>query len=73
MKYEDMKNQLVTDQCGFEFVGKYHMLVKEPKPCSMCGSATRSIDVFSEAHICSEECQAKFDNWCNEKFREKRR
>jgi hypothetical protein len=66
MKYEDMKDQYITDEYGFKFVGKYHMLGKEPKPCGMCGSMTRSIDVFSEGYICSEECQDKFDSWCNE-------
>lgn len=62
MKYEDMP--IVRDKYGFEFADGFHML-GEPKPCMQCGTLTRAIDVFSEGHICSTECQKKFDDWCN--------
>lgn len=61
-----MKEQYITDELGFEFVGQYHMLSKEPKPCMMCGEYTKAIDVFSDGYVCSEECQHEFDSWCNE-------
>jgi hypothetical protein len=66
MKYEDMKYQYNTDKYGYEFVGTCHMLADKQQSCMMCGEPTRSIDVFSESYICSEECQYKFDSWCNE-------
>lgn len=66
MKYEDMKDQYNTDEYGFQFVGKYKMIAEEPKPCMICSDMTKTIDVFSEGYICSEECQHKFDSWCND-------
>lgn len=63
MKYEDML--ISRDKQGFIFADNYHML-GESKPCIQCGALTRAIDVFSEEHICSTECQKEFDNWCNE-------
>lgn len=62
MKYEDMK--VVKDNHGFEFADNYHILGKS-EACTQCGEMTRAIDVFSESHICSEECQKKFNLWCN--------
>lgn len=62
MKYEDM--DITKDIHGFEYADKYH-IIGEYKSCFRCGEKTRAVDVFSEAHICSEECQQTFDAWCN--------
>jgi hypothetical protein len=35
-------------------------LVGSLKPCLLCGEPTEFIEVCSEAHFCSEECENEF-------------
>lgn len=65
MKYEDMP--IIKDKYGFEFADNCH-IIGQPKPCIQCGALTRAVDVYSEGHICSTECQKEFNDWCKETF-----
>ncbi|MGL5329973.1 MAG: hypothetical protein ACRDD7_11940 [Peptostreptococcaceae bacterium] len=61
MKYEDMQDKIVKDKYGYEFIGNSIMVGKNEVGCLKCGTPSRYIDVFSEAHFCSEECLKAFD------------
>lgn len=41
-------------------INKTYMISKEPKPCLICKTPTCNIDICSETHFCSEECENKF-------------
>lgn len=32
------------------------------KPCIICGKLTDRVEIYSEAHICSEECEQKLND-----------
>lgn len=44
-------------------------LVGSLKPCLSCGELTEFIEVCSEAHFCSEECENEFYKMMNEQGR----
>ena len=57
MKYEDKyPNAHPGDICEF---GNY-IVSKKRDNCYICGFLTNFVDVNSEAHICSEECDKAF-------------
>lgn len=58
MKFKDFSR--VKDSLGFEYVKNSIMVGKNLKPCIYCGEPTEYIDVYSEGHVCSEEC---VDEW----------
>lgn len=61
MKFKNMKNKITTDKDGFKFIGEHSIMVgSDPEKCRMCSESTEFIDICSEAHICSTECQEKF-------------
>jgi hypothetical protein len=39
------------------------------KPCAVCGTPTKYVDVCTEAHICGPDCSTKmyeeFNEWAN--------
>lgn len=37
-----------------------YFLVGHEEPCIVCGQLTKFIDINSEAHICSTECENSF-------------
>lgn len=60
MKFKDMKNKTTTDKDGFKFIREHSIMVgKTPRKCRICTETTEFIDICSEAHICSTECQEK--------------
>ena len=66
MKYDNMP--IIKDSTGkFDYADNYH-LIGDTGNCIQCGCQTKVIDVFSEAHICSTECQEQWDKYCNEQF-----
>jgi hypothetical protein len=61
MKFKDMKNKITTDEDGFKFIREHSIFVgNNPEKCRMCSESTEFIDICSEAHMCSTECQEKF-------------
>lgn len=64
MKYEDKHPNAKPGQI-YE-AGNY-IVSKHRDNCYICGSLTRFVDINSEAHICSEECDEIF---YNEMFRQ---
>jgi hypothetical protein len=50
-----------------EMADKGHLVGME-KGCLMCGEPTKFIEVCSEAHFCSEECEDIFYKMMNEEL-----
>lgn len=59
MKFDDYKD-IKTDEQGYQFVKTGIMITAEEKPCLICKSPTKYIEVCSEAHLCSDECVKTF-------------
>lgn len=51
-------------QWGSEFIYD-----KIGKPCMICGKTSHYIEIFSEAHFCSQECLNKWDDKMTEYIR----
>lgn len=64
MKFKDMKH--FKCHLGYDFVKNSIMVGDEKIPCLTCGEETEFIDVFSEAHFCSEECLRVLDDEYND-------
>jgi len=54
------KYELKTDKYGFKFAKDDVMLGSEESICFMCNRPTKFIEVYSEAHFCSDECVEAF-------------
>lgn len=59
MRFSDYTN-IMTDRYGFQFVRNDVMVGKTEEPCLNCGCPSKYIEVFSEAHFCSDECIDSF-------------
>ena len=64
MKYEDKYPEAKP---GEIYESGNYIVSKHRDNCYICGSLTRFVDMNSEAHICSEECDETF---YNEMFRQ---
>lgn len=64
MKFSSMERK--TDSYGYEFVGNDILVGKNKVGCLTCGEPTEYVEVFSEAHFCSEECVKEFYKQLNE-------
>lgn len=58
MKFE--KYPVTVDKYGFKFAKNDIMVGDTEVSCLICGAPTKYIEVFSEAHFCSDECVDKF-------------
>lgn len=54
MKFSKMKKT----KCpyGFDYVTPSVMVGNGDKPCLTCGELTEYVEIFTEAHFCSEGC-----------------
>lgn len=60
MKFKGMESSITTDKDGFRFIREYSIMVgNNPSKCRMCFESTEFVDICSEAHVCSTECQEK--------------
>lgn len=66
MKYKDMKDKITFCQYGYKYIGDDIMVGDNKVGCLICGEPSEYIDIYSEAHFCSEECKDEFYNRFNE-------
>lgn len=47
---------------GTVFVTDSIIVVQTEQPCMVCGRLTKYLDICSEQHFCSDDCETVFNN-----------
>ncbi len=68
MKFDEYKP--VTDCDGFQFAKEGEIMIGDKyTTCLICKAPTKYIEIFTEAHFCSDECVDKFYEWYNREMK----